>query len=224
MRLGQIALPPPDIHGVLRRQTSGDRRASYLKNGVGQKLRFFRPIWHNTGCRKHTGPRRTLTSFQPPAATASGIPAGPRAAGDGRARRQRMDKRGTFSEFTGRRISPRRVAPRDVPAAELARSRHRARALSQPVAHVPTPLPSPSRIIAVGGATCHVMRHTAMARRLGIHPKTIRRQFARGCLPGTVEHGPRLLMVPMHLIRLAEKYGLRGVEQMARAGLLAVAA
>ena len=63
-----------------------------------------------------------------------------------------------------------------------------------------------------------------MARQLGIHPKTIRRQYLRGGLPGAKEHGPRILMVPISLVRLAKIYGLRGVEQMARVGLVAVAA
>jgi hypothetical protein len=221
MRPGQIALPPPDIHGVLRRQASGDRRASNRKGEVGQKLRFFGPIWHNPGCRKLTGPRSSLSPLQPPAAIAHGIPAPRPGAGDEPPRRQRMRKTGTFSQFTGRRISPRRVAPRDVPAATSVPSRPRCRDWIPPVTQAPAALPSPHRIAEVGGPTCHDMRHTVMARRLGIHPKTIRRQFARGGLPGAKEHGPRILMVPTSLVRLAETYGLRGVERMARAGLIA---
>ena len=64
------------------------------------------------------------------------------------------------------------------------------------------------------------MRHSAFAARLGIHPRTIRRQFQRGGLPGAVEHGERILLIPAHLVRLAETYGLRGVERLALAGLI----
>jgi transposase-like protein len=78
----------------------------------------------------------------------------------------------------------------------------------------------PADIAAVGGSGEGEMRHTELAAKLGIHPRTLRRQFARGGLPGAVEHGERILMVPTRLLRLARAYGLRGVERMANAGLL----
>lgn len=81
-------------------------------------------------------------------------------------------------------------------------------------------LPRLDEITAVAGPRKRMMRHTAFARELGIHPRTERRAFNRGALPGAVEHGERILMVPAHLFRLACAYGLRGVERMAKAGLL----
>jgi hypothetical protein len=65
-----------------------------------------------------------------------------------------------------------------------------------------------------------MMRSPQFARRLGVHPRTVRRCFARKGLPGAVEHGPRLLLIPVRLLRLAEAYGLRWVETEARAGRL----
>lgn len=81
-------------------------------------------------------------------------------------------------------------------------------------------LPSRDQIAAIAGRTAGEIRSTAMARKLGVHGRTIRRMYERGVLPGAKEHGERILVVPTHLLRLAEAYGLRGVERMARAGLL----
>lgn len=80
--------------------------------------------------------------------------------------------------------------------------------------------PSHKEVQLVIGRRSGEMRHTAMARELGVHPRTIRRQFCRGGLPGAKEHGERILVVPTHLFRLAQAYGLRSVERMARAGML----
>lgn len=81
-------------------------------------------------------------------------------------------------------------------------------------------LPRTSDIDAIAGPRLRLMRSTEFARKLGISGRTVRRAYARGSLPGAVEHGPRLLMVPTHLLRLATAYGLRGVENMVKAGLL----
>lgn len=84
-------------------------------------------------------------------------------------------------------------------------------------------LPTPAQIEAVSGRRAGWMLSPEFAKHLGVHPVTIRRQWARGGLPGCREDGPRLLRVPTRLLRLAHAYGLRGVERMAKAGLLASA-
>ena len=81
-------------------------------------------------------------------------------------------------------------------------------------------LPTRAEIEAVAGQTRGMVRCTVFARKLGIHPRTVHRCFARGGLPGAREHGPRILEVPMRLLRLAEAYGLRQVELMAKTGRL----
>jgi len=81
-------------------------------------------------------------------------------------------------------------------------------------------LPNPSEVARIAGSEKGEIRHTVLAARLGVHPRTIRRQFARGGLPGAKEHGQRILIVPASLVRLAHAYGLRGVERMAAAGLI----
>lgn len=81
-------------------------------------------------------------------------------------------------------------------------------------------LPAVSELERVAGPAQGEMRHTAMAAKLGVHPRTLRRQFLRGGLPGAKEHGERILVVPTRLFRLAQAYGLRGVERMATSGLL----
>jgi hypothetical protein len=79
---------------------------------------------------------------------------------------------------------------------------------------------TPESIASIAGPTSGLMPSAVFARKLGIHPRTVRRLHARGALPGSVDHGARLLRVPAHLLRLAVVYGLRGVERMAAAGLL----
>ena len=59
----------------------------------------------------------------------------------------------------------------------------------------------------------------AFARQLGVHPKTIRRMWSRGDLPGIL-HGPRTLLIPRLICRLARTYGLIGVARMIRQGRL----
>jgi hypothetical protein len=79
---------------------------------------------------------------------------------------------------------------------------------------------TPETVASIAGPTSGLMPSAVFARKLGIHPRTVRRLHARGALPGSVDHGARLLRVPAHLLRLAVVYGLRGVERMAAAGLL----
>jgi hypothetical protein len=85
---------------------------------------------------------------------------------------------------------------------------------------VPGTIPAPEQIAAVTGQRGGHMRHTEFARRLGIHPRTLKRQWLRGGLPGAKQHSVNILVVPIRLLRLAEAYGLRQVERMAQAGLL----
>ena len=85
---------------------------------------------------------------------------------------------------------------------------------------VPGTIPAPEQIAAVAGQRGGEMRHTEFARRLGIHPRTLKRQWERGGLPGAKQHTRNILVVPVRLLRLAEAYGLRQVERMAQAGLL----
>lgn len=85
---------------------------------------------------------------------------------------------------------------------------------------LPDELPPPSEIDAVAGPRQRMMRSTEFARGLSISPRTVRRAYARGALPGAIEHSAHILMIPTHLFRLAATYGLRHVERMAKAGLL----
>lgn len=79
---------------------------------------------------------------------------------------------------------------------------------------------APEDIAAVAGNTRGLVRASVFAQKVGVSPRTVRRMYARGALPGAREDGPRLLKVPAHLLRLAAAYGLRHVERMARAGKL----
>lgn len=81
-------------------------------------------------------------------------------------------------------------------------------------------LPSRDEVAAVAGASKGLMRSTAFAARLGVHGRTVRRCFERGGLPGAKEHGPRILLVPTRLVRVAETWGLKNLELMARTGRL----
>lgn len=85
---------------------------------------------------------------------------------------------------------------------------------------MPRDLPSADEIALVGLPGRRMMRSSAFAKALGISPRTVRRAFARGALPGALEHGKHTLIVPVHLLRLASTYGLRRVEFMAQAGML----
>lgn len=66
-----------------------------------------------------------------------------------------------------------------------------------------------------------MMKHTDFARALGVSVRTVRRCFARGALPGALEHSRNVILIPTHLWRLAATHGLRQVERMARAGMIA---
>jgi len=81
-------------------------------------------------------------------------------------------------------------------------------------------MPTHADVTAVMTGSRGYIRSPEMARRLGVSTRTMRRAFARGELPGAVEHGQRILMVPRHLLRLAEAYGLRGLARIIKAGLL----
>jgi hypothetical protein len=58
-----------------------------------------------------------------------------------------------------------------------------------------------------------------LARELGLHPKTIRRRWKQGDLPG-IEHGERTLVIPHHACRLVRTYGLLGYARMRQAGMV----
>ena len=77
-----------------------------------------------------------------------------------------------------------------------------------------------SDLEAIAGKRNGFMRQREFAERLGVHPRTIKRAYLRGALPGSIQHGPRILMIPTHLYRLSIAYGLHGVERMAKAGLI----
>ena len=94
------------------------------------------------------------------------------------------------------------------------------RELSTTPALLAPALPAPAQIAAVMARRGGDIRHTEFARRLGIHPRTVKRQWLRGGLPGAKQHSERILVVPVHLLRLAEAFGLRQVEQMAKAGTI----
>lgn len=81
-------------------------------------------------------------------------------------------------------------------------------------------LPEPAEVAAIAGRMGGMMRASRFAREVGVHPRTVRRMYARGALPGAREDGPKLLKVPAWLLRLVAAYGLRGVERLAEAGQL----
>jgi hypothetical protein len=83
-----------------------------------------------------------------------------------------------------------------------------------------TQLPAPLDIAAIAGRDASTMRHSEFARRLGIHPDTVRRAWKAGGLPGAIEQTQRTLLVPCRLLRLAKAYGFMPVTRMGRAGLL----
>lgn len=64
------------------------------------------------------------------------------------------------------------------------------------------------------------IRHLDSARRLGVPALLVRAVVKRRGLPGALQHSCHWTMIPPHLLRLAEAYGLRRVEMMAKAGLI----
>jgi hypothetical protein len=80
--------------------------------------------------------------------------------------------------------------------------------------------PSLQEINTVIGRRGGEMRHTEFARRLGLSSRQVRSCFMRGGLPGAKQHTANIIVVPVHLLRLAQAYGLRQVERMAQAGLI----
>lgn len=81
-------------------------------------------------------------------------------------------------------------------------------------------LPPPDQVQIVCGVRRGWIQSTKLAKKHGLHPRRIRRAYQNGELPGCIEHGAHTLMVPSHLDRLISAYGLRGVGQMAKAGLI----
>lgn len=67
---------------------------------------------------------------------------------------------------------------------------------------------------ATDGLPSHVL-----AKQLGLHPKTLRRRWAAGEIPG-IEHGPRTLVIPHRACRLIKMHGLLGFARMMQAGKL----
>ncbi len=63
------------------------------------------------------------------------------------------------------------------------------------------------------------LKSTVLARRIGVHPRTLRRAHDRGELPG-VKHGERILIIPRRVCRLVMTHGLLGVAGMVRRGQL----
>lgn len=58
-----------------------------------------------------------------------------------------------------------------------------------------------------------------LAAHLGVSARTVTRRMDAGVLPH-IDHGPKLRFITPHVVKLAELYGLRGVENMVRAGKL----
>lgn len=83
------------------------------------------------------------------------------------------------------------------------------------------PMPSAQQIAEIGGRGDSKIRSSDFAHRLGIHTQRIRDLHERCPLPGAVEHGPRTLMIPLRHLRLAQSYGLRGLERLILTGLAA---
>lgn len=81
-------------------------------------------------------------------------------------------------------------------------------------------LPEPGQVRVVMGRQGGKIRHTVFARKLGLTTRQVRHAFNEGALPGAVAHSDRIIVVPVHLLRLAEAYGLKQVRRMAKAGLL----
>lgn len=82
------------------------------------------------------------------------------------------------------------------------------------------PMPSAQQVAEIGGRGDHKIRSSDFAQRLGIHSQRIRDLHARTPLPGAIEHGPRTLMIPLRYLRLAQSYGLRGLERLVQTGLI----
>ena len=115
-------------------------------------------------------------------------------------------------------VSATRELPSPTTAVRMTDRTRRPTALTALV--MPGTLPDAAQIEAVAGQRTGDMRHTEFARRIGIAPRTLKRQWLRGGLPGAKQHTKNILVVPVRLLRLAEAYGLRQVERMAQAGLL----
>lgn len=81
------------------------------------------------------------------------------------------------------------------------------------------PMPAQQQVdTVIGQKRSTTIKAPAFAAALGVHTRTVRRAFLKGSLPGAVEHGERILVIPSHLLRLAQAYGLRGLERLAKAG------
>ena len=91
---------------------------------------------------------------------------------------------------------------------------------SEPIGLAPDKLPPAHQVQLVMGSGRGTLRAGEFAARLGVCGRTVRRMYERGELPGALEHGPKILVIPTALLRLAQAYGLRRVALMARAGLI----
>jgi hypothetical protein len=112
------------------------------------------------------------------------------------------------------------ITIRHFPSAEDAQKHNADRDLAEP-APVPSwpPMPAQQQVDTVIGQKRNTtIKAPAFAAALGVHTRTVRRAFLKGSLPGAVEHGERILVIPSHLLRLAQAYGLRGLERLAKAG------
>lgn len=74
-------------------------------------------------------------------------------------------------------------------------------------------------IATTGRGSGRGVKSFELARKLGVHPKTIRRRWEAGDLPG-IEQGDRTLIIPHEAVRLVSIYGLLGYARMKRAGKL----
>lgn len=74
------------------------------------------------------------------------------------------------------------------------------------------------RAIAGRPGTGKGVKSSDLARQIGVHPRTIRRRWAKGELPG-IEHGEHTLIIPHEAVRLVKSYGLLGYARMRAAGM-----
>lgn len=82
-------------------------------------------------------------------------------------------------------------------------------------------LPEPAEVAAIAGrARGGELSVRQFADQLGVSHDTVRRAVNAGALPGTKEHGPRLVKIPASTLRLAQTYGLRVLAKLQKHGLV----